>query len=224
MFKWFPAWLIVSCFGLGYTFWVREVWLAIFAALAVLVTGYFGSTLVADAVPTMTDYGIALIRVAMVLFFFSWFSLYLYESDNGAEENVVIDQFWGMFLTFTLVLPALIYAANFFDGIIDYLCFNFVNCFDTLHFVAYLLALAIPGLIYIFSGIWEFWPIALIKREMKSSFRNFLVEFVKVAYTVIIFSLVTFFFMRGNIIYMYHYIIEIFSKLIPSGWFPVIYI
>lgn len=224
LFKWFPASLIVSLFGLGYTFWCREVWLAIFAALTVLVSGYFATPFIAPINPDMIDYGTALIRVAAVLFFVGWFSLAVYEADKGGAEYVVFDYFWGMFLTFILVVPALTYAAKFFDGIINYLCFAFVNCFDTLHFISYLAALAIPSLIYIYIGVWEFWPIAMIKRELKSSFRNFFIEFVKVAYTVTIFSLIVFFFMHGNIMIMFDYIIEVFSRLIPGGWLPVIYI
>lgn len=215
---WYPATFIVTVFGLGYITWWREAWLAIFTAICILALNYILTPLITHSHPTMVDHGVILLRVAIIMFPVGWFSLAVYEARRGENEPIIIDYFFGIFLTIVLVLPSILYASRFLDVLTGYVCGVFIECVDATHLLGEVLAFAIPCVMYTFILKWQIRPIDTIRKEIRTSLGNFLAVLVAVGYTVVLFSALVFFFMRGDFGVMADYLTEVFSRLVPMLW------
>ena len=208
--KWYdliPAEWAVNCLGFGKTYWVRGAWITFFSSIIIWT---IPSLFITDAANATLGKAVFLVQLSVALFIISWIFLALYEAQGaGSNDQVVLDQFWGLITTFGLSTLAMVYAYRFSKGILEYTCSEFLNCASEIYYLGYLVGVLIPALMYFGLLSWRPWPMKWIDNHAKGSISWLLDDAVAMTYTTICYYSIAFLFMGGS----YEVIVQFFAYL-----------
>ncbi len=198
------AW-VATCFYVGRISLIRPFFVAISTlALVGVVCLFMGMG------RSPVDYARSLIKLALVLCMVGGFAVMIHRRRSDGVD-VVIDQIVGQLLLLAFAFPGVIYAYFAVHSVLSYMCNLYLFCEWYVYYLAYIVGLLIPLLLFNAFLYLRPWPISWLDQEARNTVGTMLNDIIAAFYSLIVFYLLGFIFMRANIPASYNFILQLLT-------------